>query len=103
MTFLEGILALDPKWKLAGAAVGLLFLATRCGGAELESTIPTALEKGTILVGFQLPGEEAIYNEAGFEVLEVKGDWVKLRIGQDSASDRWFNFAHMTAFMLASV
>lgn len=101
MTLLEGLLALDPKWKLAGAAVGFLFLATRCGGATAESTIPAALEEGAVLIGFQLPGEEAIYDEAGFEVLEVRGDWVQVRIGQDKASDRWFNFAHMTAFMLA--
>ena len=101
MSLLEGFAALDPRWKLAGVLGGLLLLTTQCAARSTPASIPAEIEKGSILLGFQLAGEEAVYAESGMEVLDVHGDWVQIRFGQDKASDRWFNFGEMAAFMLA--
>ncbi|MEM7306437.1 MAG: hypothetical protein AAF682_07200 [Planctomycetota bacterium] len=94
----QWLLALDLKWKLGLGALGLYLFSPSLGGANL----PGDIEEGVRLAGLQLQGEKPLYQEGGIEVLEVEGTWVKVRLGENEATDRWFNFEYVAGYMPAS-
>ena len=90
-------LALDLKWRLGMGAAFLWWLWPSAPGAG----VPGSLEEGMRLAGLQLQGEKPLYSDGGIHVLDIDGSWVQVRLGEDEATDRWFNFDYVAGFMPA--
>ncbi len=101
--WLNWLVALDPRWKLALAAGALLLLVTRCaGGGGQPSAVPDGIGVGTLLSALQIQGEEPVFDEAGIEIVAVDDPWICVRYDDNELSDRWFNFHFVAGYMLHS-
>ena len=100
--WLDRLVALDPRWKLALGAVATVLLLARCTGGDggEPSAVPAGIRAGALLSALQLQGEEPVFVEAGIEILAVDEPWVCVRFGDNAQSDRWFNFEYVTGYML---